>query len=49
MEMVWACFMQMTNLVHAAAHLENSKLTKIRTRLRTNSCAYERELGGTFL
>ncbi len=41
-EMIWACFMQMTNLVHAATHLEYSKFTNIRTELRTNSYAYAR-------
>ncbi len=42
--------MQMSNLVHEAAHLKYSKLTNIRTRLRTNSSAKTCcELGGKFL
>ncbi len=42
MEIVLACFMQVTNLVPVAAHLDCSKFTNIRTRLRTNYCAYAR-------
>ncbi len=40
MEMIWACFMQMTNLVYATIYLEYCKFTNIRTRFRTNSCVY---------
>lgn len=32
--------MQMTNLGHAVAHLEYSRFINMRTRLRTNECAY---------
>ncbi len=42
MELVWACIMLITNLVHAGAHLEDSKFTNRRTSLRTSSCAYAR-------
>lgn len=38
MNIIWACFMQMINLGHVAAHLQNSKFINIRTRLRTNVC-----------
>lgn len=42
-------FIQMTNLKHAAAHLENSKFINIRMRLRTNECSYIHcELGRDF-
>lgn len=42
MDMVWACFMQITNLSLAVAHLEQSKFINVRTRLRTRSCKYAR-------
>ncbi len=42
MELVWACIMLITNLVHADTHLEDSKFTNRRTSLRTSSCAYAR-------
>lgn len=45
MEIVLACFMQVTNLVPVAAHLDCSKFTNIRTRLRTNYCAYAHVVG----
>ncbi len=50
MEIIWACFMQMTNLVHAAAHLEllTNSLTEERGKNKfmcVRSCC---ELGGKF-
>ncbi len=49
MEMVWACFMQMTNLVHVTAYLEYSNSLTLGTRIKTNSSANAHcELGGKF-
>lgn len=38
MELDWACFMQIT--LPVAAHVEDSKVTNVRTSIRTNSCVY---------
>ncbi len=43
---MWACSMQMTNLVHAAAHLELLQIHEHKNKVRTNSCAYARGLHG---
>lgn len=39
-EMVFECFMQMTNLVHTVTHLEYSKFINIRTRWKASSCHF---------
>ncbi len=38
MDIVWACFMQMTNLGYVVAYLNYAKPINIRTRLITFTC-----------